>query len=224
MSFITQYILQKGISEDIFILVFAIPIIFVIILFARRMLGLRTFGLYTPLVLVILLAVIGVKCGAILFAIIFIPMIIIRYFLRKITFLSLVDTRMLDALTFCVLILIIVLAFLYIPFFNKISLNIVILLAMLLMSSYSESLISNWEIRGFKRFIAPAVESLGLITASYFLVAWPFTQNIILNYPLGVILVSIIIILLLARWRRLKLREYIEFKEVIKHVELPEKK
>lgn len=224
MNSITQYIIQKGIPEDVFILIFAIPIIFAVVIFARRIIGLRTFGLFTPLTLVILLSVIGIKNGAILFAAIFILMIILRYFLKKIALLSLTDTRVLDALTFCILILIIVLFFLYIPFFQKIPFDIVILLTILLISSYIESLLTTWEARGFKRFISPALESLGLIIISYFLVNWEFIKDVILKYPLGITLISVIIIILLAKWRGLKIKEFIEFKEVIKHVELPEKK
>lgn len=224
MPSITQYILNRGIPEDIFILIFAIPIIFAIIISARRIIGLRTFGLFTPLTLVMLLSVIGIKNGAILFATIFVSMIIVRYFLKKVTLLSLTDTRVLDALTFCILIVIIVLFFLYIPFLQKIPFDIVIFLTILLMSSYIESLLTTWEARGFKRFVSPALESLGLIIISYFLINWGFIKDIILKYPLGVILISVIIIILLAKWRGLKIREFIEFKEVIKHVELPEKK
>lgn len=92
------------------------------------------------------------------------------------------------------------------------------------MSSYAECLIITWEARGFKRFISPALESMGLIIVSYFLINWDFIRDIIFKCPLGIVLISMIIIILLAKWRGLKIREFIEFKEVIKHVELPEKK
>jgi len=224
MSSVTQYIINQGILEDTLILVLAIPIIFVIINVARRIFGFRTFGIYTPLLLIILLLIIDIKYGTILFIVVFVPMIIFRYFLKKISFLSMTDIRILDTLTFYFVIISIGLTFLWLPFIKQINLNIITLISIIILGLYSEKLISLWEIKGFKRFISPALESLGLITSSYFLINWELIQNIILKYPLAVLFGSVIIIVLLSKWRWLKLREYIEFKNVIKHVELPEKK
>lgn len=224
MSSITQYILQKGISEDIFILILAIPIIFVVITFARRIIGSITLGIYTPLLLILLLTVIGIKDGIILFVFVFISMFVVRYFLKKITFLTMTDMRVLDAVMFCVLAIVIILGFLYIPLLKDIPLNTVALLFLLVMSSCSQDLIMMWESKGFKRFVSPVVEILALVTVSYFLINWTWIQNIILKYPLVIIIVSVLVIALLSRWRKLKIKEYIRFREVIKHVELPEKK
>lgn len=224
MPSLTQYILEAGISEDVFILFLSVPIIFVIINIARRIFGLRTFGIYIPLILVVLSSLIGLKNGVILFLVIFLPMVIVRYFLKKISLFSLVDTRVLDTLVFCVIILTTISAFLWIPYIKQITLNPLIFITILAIGLYSESLISIWEIKGFKRFLSPALESLTLITVSYFLINWGFIQKIILKYPLAALLGLVIIIIALAKWRWLKLREYLEFKEVIRHVELPRKK
>lgn len=224
MNSVTQYILDRGISEDIFILILAIPIIFVVITFARRIIGSITLGIYTPLLLILLLTVIGIKDGMILFVFVFISMFVVRYFLKKITFLAMTDMRVLDAVMFCVLVIIIILGFLYIPLLKDIPLNTITLLLLLVMSSFSQDLIMMWESRGFKRFVSPVVEILALITVSYFLINWTWIQNIILKYPLVIIIVSVLVIALLSRWKKLKIKEYIRFREVIKHVELPEKK
>jgi len=224
MYSITQYIINQGIPEDVFILVLAIPIIFVVITFTRRIIGSITLGIYTPLLLTLALTTTGIKNGVILFAFIFVSMLIIRYFLKKIALLSTTDTRVLDAVMFCILTLVIILGFLYAPPLKTIPLNIITLVFLLLIASCSQDLIIIWELRGFKRFISPAIEFLSLIAISYFLITWAWIQNIILEYPLAMLLASVIIILLLARWRGLKIKEYIRFREVIKHVELPEKK
>ncbi len=224
MSSITQYILSKGISEDIFILILSIPIIFVIITFTRRVIGSMTLGIYTPLLLTLLLTIIGIKRGAILFIFVFISMFIVRYFLRKITILSMTDTRTLDAMMFCVLVIVVILSFLYIPFLKNIPLDIISFLFLLVIASCSQDLIKIWEFAGFKQFISPIIEVLALIIISYLLITWSWTQNVILKYPLLIIFSSIIIIALLARWKQLKIKEHLRFREVIKHVELPEKK
>lgn len=224
MSSITQYILNRGIPEDIFILIFSIPIIFILIIFARRIIGSMTLGIYTPLLLTLLLTVVGIKDGIILFVFVFISIFVVRYFLKKITFLTMTDMRVLDAMMFCVLAIVIILGFLYIPLLKDIPLNTITLLLLLVMSSCSQDLIMMWESRGFKRFVSPVVEILALVTVSYFLINWTWIQNIILKYPLAIIIVSVLVIALLSRWKKLKIKEYIRFREVIKHVELPEKK
>ena len=224
MNSITQYILQKGIPEDIFILILAIPIIFVVITFTRRIIGSVTLGIYTPILLTLLFIVKGLKAGIILFVFIFISMFIIRYFLKKIPLLSMTDTRVLDAVMFCILVVTVIFGFLYIPLLENISFDIITLLFILIISSCSQDLLAILKLKKFKRFISPAIEFSALIAVSYFLIKWTWIQNVILEYPLAVILVSIIIIVLLARWRKLKIKEYIRFREVIKHVELSEKK
>lgn len=224
MSSITQYILNRGIPEDIFILIFSIPIIFILIIFARRIIGSMTLGIYTPLLLTLLLTVVGIKDGIILFVFVFISIFVVRYFLKKITFLTMTDMRVLDAMMFCVLAIVIILGFLYIPLLKDIPLNTITLLLLLVMSSCSQDLIMMWESRGFKRFVSPVVEILALVTVSYFLINWTWIQNIILKYPLVIIIVSVLVIALLSRWKKLKIKEYIRFREVIKHVELSEKK
>lgn len=224
MPSITHYILQKGISEDIFILILSIFIILVVITFTRRIIGSITLGIYTPVLLTILLALTGIKNGAILFVFIFILMFAIRYFLKKITILTITDIRVLDAMTFCVLVIAIILGFLYLPVFKSIQLNVTTFLLLLVITSCSQSLIGIWESKGLKQFISPFFEFLTLITVSYFLITWIWIQNIILEYSFVIVLTSILIIALLARWKKLKIKEYIRFREVIKHVELPEKK
>ena len=213
-----------GIPEDIFILILSIPIILVIITFTRRIIGSITLGIYAPVFLTLLLTTTGMKRGAILFVFIFISMLVIHYLLKKITILTMTDIRALDAMVFCVLVIVIILGFLYVPLLKNIQLNITILLLLLVISSCSQNLIAIWESKGLKRFISPLIEFLVLITISYFLITCAWIQSTILEYPLAVILIPILIIALLARWRKLKIKEYIRFKEVIKHVELPEKK
>ena len=155
---------------------------------------------------------------------VFISMFIVRYFLRKITILSMTDTRTLDAMMFCVLVIVVILSFLYIPFLKNIPLDIISFLFLLVIASCSQDLIKIWEFAGFKQFISPIIEVLALIIISYLLITWSWTQNVILKYPLLIIFSSIIIIALLARWKQLKIKEHLRFREVIKHVELPEKK
>lgn len=183
-----------------------------------------TLGIYTPLFLIILLNVIGIKNGAFIFIFIFGAIIILRHILKKVSILSMTDTRILDAVMFCILIIIVILGFIYIPFLEKIPLNITTLLFLLVVSSYSEDFVVIWERRKFKQFVAPFLESLILIIVSYFLLNWLLIKTLILDYPLGILLCSGVIILIIARWRGLRIKEYIRFKEVIKNVELPEKK
>jgi len=186
--------------------------ILLVIIFARRVLGIRTFGLYLPLTLTILLTVIGWR-GVLLFMFLFGLVSVLNWLLKKIALFSMTDDKMLDAVVLFAVVMI---------FYFE--LNIVSLLAVLIMCSYIEDLLKIWETKGFKRFIFAGMESLGVVAVSCFLINWSFVKNMLLHYPFGIIVGFIILIIILAKWKGLKLKEYIEFKEIIKHAKLSEKK
>jgi len=225
MNIVSQYIIQMGISENILTLILSIPIILVIISLLRRVIGFKTFGLYVPLILIILISIIGLKAWIYLFIIILFSMIIARFFLKKIKFLSVVDSMVLNSLVFyCVLFAALLISLVLLKFKMLTEFNILTLLAIFFIGEYTERLLKIWESKKFKDFLESLFETLLLIIGSYFLISLSFVKNILLNHPIEVVIISIILILLLVRWRAIKIKELREFKEIIKHVESSPKK
>ena len=158
----------------------------------------------------------GFKKGILLFFLVFGIMIVIRYFLKKIKILSMTDTIIINSLMFYLLLLILVVLFLTLPIFKGIyfEFDIITILAIIFMSLYGENLVNVWEVKGFKKFISTFLESSSLIIATYFLLSWLFIRNAIFNYPIWITIACIIIIILLSRWRVLKIKELFEFRKV----------
>lgn len=221
MNIISQYITQIGISGDILALILSIPIILVVILLIKRVIGLRTLGLYLPLALVILFTIFGIKKGIFLFISIFGLMVIVRYFLKKIRFLSITDVSILEALVFSTMIFVFIIILVFIQPLETILFDPLTLVSIFFIALCSDRLITVWEVKKFKNFISYFAEFLIVILTSYFIINWSFIENIVLKYPISSILISILIIIALAKYRGLKIKELIEFREVIKHVELP---
>jgi len=224
MNIISQYIAQIGISGDILALILSIPIILIVILVARRMIGLTTLDLYLSVALTILFSLFGIKKGAFLFLSVFLLMIIVRHFLKRIKFLSISDAFILESLVFSTMIFVFITILIFIQPIKTILFDPLILMAIFIISLCSDRLIGVWEAKKFKKFINYFIEFSIVIISSYFIVNWSFIKGLTLQYPISTILISVFIIILLANYRGLKIKEFIEFKEVIKHVEPSSKK
>ena len=93
----------------------------------------------------------------------------------------------------------------------------------LIMISLVEKFIAAQISKGAKTAIWLSLETLVLSVAGYYLTGWELLRSLILGYP-ELILLTVLINIFFGRWTGLRLSEYIRFKEVIKHVELPTKK
>jgi len=225
MNIITQYIIQTGISEEIFILLFSIPIIIVFITIYRRIISFRKLDLYVPLVLIFSIIMIGLKAWICLFVLIFISTIVIRFVLKKIKSLSIVDPLILSALTFlCVLSIVLTISLYLLNLGLLLEFSILTLLTIFFITQYSEKAIITWESNKFKGFFETVLETLLLVIGSYLLISSSLMKWVALNHPIKTLIISIVLIVLLINWRLLKFKELLEFKDVIKHVELPPKK
>ena len=51
MSFITQYMINQGVPQETVVLLLMLPIVATIIALARQIIGIKGFGIYTPLII-----------------------------------------------------------------------------------------------------------------------------------------------------------------------------
>jgi len=78
--------------------------------------------------------------------------------------------------------------------------------------------------RGTRQAILLTFETLILSVVCYFVVQSLWLGNLVLTFPIPIIIICLIINFLLGKWTGLRLTEYLRFREAIKHVELPKKK
>lgn len=209
-----------GVPKETIILLLMLPIVATIIAFARQIIGIRGFGIYTPLIISFAFLATGLRYGLVFFIAILAAGTFMRYVVKRFRLLYL--PRMAIVLTAVALIIIGV--FLEGAFSGRTTLIGASVFAVLIMITLVEKFVAAQIERGAKRAIVLTVETLILSIICFFVASWLWLQNIVVIYPLWIIIGTVIINLFLGKWTGLRFSEFLRFREVIKRVELPEKK
>ncbi len=220
MSFLTQYIINQGVPQETVILLLMLPIVATIIAFARQVIGIRGFGIYTPLIISFAFLATGLKYGLIFFMTILLVGTLIRLLVKQFRLLYL--PRMAIVLTIVALAILVV--FWQAAYIGRAGLVAASIFAVLIMVTLVEKFVVAQIERGAKRAILLTSETLMLSIICYWVASWSWLQNLVMNYPLWIILGTIIINVFLGKWTGLRLSEYFRFRETIKQIELPKKK
>ena len=215
MSQITQYMISQGVPQETVVLLLMLPIVATIIAFARQIIGVKGFGIYTPLIISFAFLATGLKYGLTLFIAILLVGTMARLMVKKFRLLYL--PRM--AIVLIIVSLTILLVFLEGAYSGRHGLITASIFAVLIMVTLVEKFIATQIKQGAKRTIIITSETLILSIICYWVASWFWLQNIVLSYPLGIILGSIIINIFLGKWTGLRLSEYFRFQKIIKHVE-----
>lgn len=220
MSSIIQYMTINGVPGDTVLLILMLPIVATIISFTRQILGIKAFGIYTPLIITFAFLATGIKYGIAIFVIVLVIGTLMRFILKRFRLLYLPKM----AITFIVIALAMLILFFEGAFSQRTGLIAVSIFPILIIITLTEKFIAAQIKRGNRTAIILTLETLIIAIVCYFVASWPWLQKITLSYPTWVIIVAIILNILLGKWTGLRLTEYLRFKEVIKHVELPKKK
>jgi prepilin signal peptidase PulO-like enzyme (type II secretory pathway) len=109
-------------------------------------------------------------------------------------------------------------------YFSQKELDLTTGLAIFLLVLLVENFIAVQIERGLRQAFLVFFETLMLAFICYFLATWNWMRQFSLNYPVLIILITILINVFLGKWKGLRLTEYFRFREVIRHVEIPKKK
>ncbi|NOQ68176.1 hypothetical protein GQ568_01925 [Patescibacteria group bacterium] len=214
MSDIIQLIASQGVSVDTIYLILALPFIATLIAAFRQLIGIKSFGIYTPLVLTFAFWAIGIKYGLAIFIVIFITGTAVRYILKN--FRLLYMPRMAIVLT---VISLAILALLAVGgYFQKTGLASTSILPILILITLIEKFISTQVEKGFRTAAILSFETLAISIAGYYFIIWDTFRDLVLNHPEYVLLLFVINIFL-GKWTGLRLSEYLRFREVIKNVD-----
>ncbi|MAF20575.1 MAG: hypothetical protein CMI55_02750 [Parcubacteria group bacterium] len=220
MSFITQYMINQGVPQETIILLLMLPIFTTIIVFARQIIGIKGFGIYTPLIIAFIFLATGLKYGLVLFVIILLIGTLLRLLAKRLRLLYLPRMSIvLIGITLTILILLLGGAYL-----EQKNLIAVSAFGILIMVVLVEKFIALQIKQEAKKTIILILETLALSIICYWIASWPWFQNLTLAYPLWIILGALIVNILLGKWTGLRFSEYSRFWEVIKNIEPAEKK
>jgi len=218
-----QYVIHQGVPLETVILILTLPIIATLIAIFRQVLGIKAFGIYTPMIVTLSFLAMrinssngfsGVKYGTIIFiSIIFVGMAT-RYLLKKLRLLYLPRV----AITLSVVAFSILAILVFGGSLQRTGLASVSIFPLLIMIAIVEKFVAAQIEKGNKAALILAVETLFISLACFYLVSLQLTIEVIAHYP-WVVLLTLPFNFFLGKWSGLRLNEYWRFREVFKRMQ-----
>lgn len=208
------FFLHEGLPLDTVVLILMLPIIATFIAFLRQVVGLKAFGIYTPLIVTFaFLATNGIKYGIAIFMAVILVGMLMRFALKPFRLLYL--PRVAIMLTIVALAILCVLAFG--GGLRRTGLAAVSIFPILIMITIVEKFVAVQIEEGSKRAIFLALETLVISIVGFYIASSEALIKFLIMYPWAVLL-TLPVNILLGKWTGLRVSEYFRFKEVIKHL------
>ena len=214
LSPIINFFLSEGVPFETVILILMLPIIATLIAFLRQVVGIKAFGIYTPLIITFaFLATNGLKYGIAIFIAVLLSGLIMRFVLKPFRLLYLPRV----AIMLSVVSLLILLLLVFGGGLKRTGLAAVSIFPILIMITLVEKFVAVQIEKGNRTAVILAFETLIISIAGYYLASWEPLIKLIASQP-WIILLTLPINILLGKWTGLRLSEYIRFKHVIKKI------
>jgi len=212
---LTRYMLENGIPSNMIILILMLPIIATIVAFFRQIIGLTTFGVYTPSVIAISFIALGFKFGFIILLITIAAGAITRNLLSKFRLLHIPKIAIVFTGSSLTIFLTIALA----VYFNITDFATMAIFPMLIMLTLGEKFYTMQTGKGFLTAFVATTETVIVSLACYFIATWEFLQTYVINYPGWMFLIIILINISLGRFTGLRVREYFRFRAIFDSIQ-----
>lgn len=213
LSVLVNYMLRHGIPSQTVLLLLMLPIIATLLTFLKQVVGMSTFGLYTPSIIALSFLSLGWGLGLLFLLCIVGASYIARSIMRSWRMLH--TPKIAIILAFVSLVLLVLIAI-------GAGFNIVLsadsIFILLIMSTLSESLMTTKIEEGWRSALSGIVETIVASLLCVFIVNWATFQTLILAYP-ELILLTFVIDILLGRYTGLRITEYLRFRELFKHLQ-----
>ncbi|MBI1817198.1 MAG: hypothetical protein HYR72_19680 [Deltaproteobacteria bacterium] len=197
-------------------LILILPIIAAIIVIARTLIGLETFGTFSPVIVSLAFLTTGLRWGAAIFAVIVGLGAVMRALLQR------VRLQLVSRLAILIAVVAGIMAGLTVlgASFGIGALMNVSIFPMVIMSSVIENFSSSQAEFGTREAIRLTVNTLLLAVVCYLAVETTGLQSVVLVFP-EVLLIAIVVDVALGKWRGLRLLEYIRFFDLTRRSEKP---
>lgn len=212
LSTLVNYMLTHGVPSETVLLLLMLPIIATILTFLKQVVGITTFGLYTPSIITLSFMALGWYVGLLFFLFIVGASYLTRESMRHWRLLSIPKVAII--LTVVSVSLLILLA-LGASFSITPSRGTIFIL--LIMSTLAESFLNLKTEEGWRTACFGIGETLLAAILCVALIQWAPFQSLILAYP-ETILLTLLINVFLGQWTGLRLIEYFRFREVFHHL------
>ncbi|MDD5026136.1 MAG: 7TM domain-containing protein [Candidatus Peribacteraceae bacterium] len=212
LSSLVTYMLTHGVSSQIVILLLILPLIAMILAFLRQVVGITTFGLFTPSIITLSFLAIGWKAGIVYLLLILIAGYSTRAIMQRWELLHVPRMAVVLSVVSVTLLLLLGTAAAFHITYERDTVFI-----LLIMSTLAESFLSLKAEEGWRSAMIATTETIFAALLCVWVVQWPLLQSLILAYP-ELILLAILADIALGRWSGLRLVEYFRFREVIGHL------
>lgn len=213
MSVVVDYMINQGVPVNTVLLILLLPIVATIFAFARQVIGIKAFGIYTPSIITLAFLAIGLPYGLLIFLVVLLAGSFTRYLLKRLHLLFL--PRMAIVLTAVTLAVIALLALA--ARFDQQALIVASIFPILVIIALVEKFVTAQIEKGVWDATRLSIETLILSIVAYFIVSWDVLRDLVLAYP-EIILLTLIINIILGKWTGLRLSEYARFREVRKYL------
>jgi hypothetical protein len=213
LSTLVNFMITKGVSSEMIILLLMLPVILTIITFLKQVVGVTTFGLYTPAVITLSLVALGWKIGLALLLIIIIAGYLTRALIGRYRLLYIPKIAVILTVISIVLLLVLAIAAAF-----GITLAPETIFVLLIMATLSEEFMSVKAEQGLRSAVFAVLETVLVALICLSIVQWGVLQSLILAYP-EFIVFTIVVNIFLGRWTGLRMSELIRFREIFKYLE-----
>ena len=204
--------MTEGVPFETVLLILMLPIVATFIAFLRQVVGIKAFGIYTPLIITFaFLATNGLRYGVVIFlAVIFVGMLM-RFILKPFRLLYLPRVAiMLTIVSLLILVMLTIGGTL-----KRTGLAGVSIFPILIMITLDEKFVAVQIEKGNRTALILAFETLIISIFGFYIASWELLIHLLVIHP-WLIFITIPINIALGKWTGLRLSEYFRFRNVIK--------
>lgn len=191
-------------------LVLVLPIIALVIVIFRNIIGFETFGTFTPILISLTFLTTGIFWGVMLFSIIVCTGTLFRFAFRKIHIHLVARMAMLIAVVGLTMLGIIIIG----VHWNWGALVNISILPMVIMAGIVENFTRTQMEMGTREALRLTLSTLLAAIISYYVVDVAGVQSLVLVFP-ELTVIAIVIEIILGRWNGIRLTEYIRFYKIV---------
>lgn len=229
MSVLTGILSNKGIPDSAIALLLLLPVIATIVTIMRQVVGITTFGIYTPSIITLTFLIIGIYAGVVTLTIALMVAFFVRVALKQIRMLYIPKMALVICSVSLAILLFLVIS-IKLNFFDFLfyaeSLSTAIF-PVLILSTLAEKFISADSGKSIKGIMFTMLETVfvsiiayiavgGSISFGFFVLQIDIIKRAMIVYP-ELIFLIIIFNLILGKWTGLRLLERYRFREILKH-------
>lgn len=229
-NFISHFVtvlINNGIPDNTIALLLLLPVIATVVAFMRQVIGISTFGIYTPSIITLSFLIIGIKAGLLTLVSAIIVGAICKLVLKRVRMLFIPKIAIVMSFV-SIALLFVIIASIYLNFFNAEFLSIAIF-PMLILSTLVEKFVSGKGESNLSTTTLTMGETVLVAIIAYVIAGggidlgfiqfkFEFIKRIMLTYP-ELILLILVFNVLLGKWTGLRLLERARFREIFKHIE-----